>query len=91
MLLAKCAEQLESSERVCACLAHTNYTVPLVIVHFRIELVVFEQLEGSEQVCVCLAHNSTVPLLFVSLVGLFIVCFVGVSVVGGLLLSSSFS
>ena len=30
-LLAKCAEQLESSEQVCACLAHNNYTVPLVM------------------------------------------------------------
>ena len=48
-----------------------------------------EQLEGSEQVCACLAYNSTVPLLFVSLVGLFLVCCVSVSVVGGLLLSSS--
>ena len=48
-----------------------------------------EQLEGSEQVCACLAHNSMVPLLFVSLVGLFLVCFVSVSVVGSLLLYSS--
>ena len=48
-----------------------------------------EQLEGSEQVCACLAHNSTVPLLFVSVVGLFLVCCVSVSVVGGLLLFSS--
>ena len=44
-LLAKCAEQLESSEQMCACLAHNNSTVPLVKVHFII-VVVAERLSA---------------------------------------------